>query len=76
LSHDAPGALILVIDHNGPTMFARIAMVQAINHSRRLDQDAAPEARQSVPDHKMSERHLTVDRMPKIGVFSRTQIGT
>jgi hypothetical protein len=31
---DAIEALILVVNHNGPTMFARIGMIRALNHGK------------------------------------------
>ena len=49
-------ALLLVVEHNGPTMFARIGVMKAIN--RRVERVFNPDRK----DHHWGRRKLARDR--------------
>jgi hypothetical protein len=50
-------ALILIAEHDGPmTMFARIGVMWALNHSKPAPEDrAAPQAREGIQHRPMKE---------------------
>jgi hypothetical protein len=48
-------ALLLVAEHGGPTMLARIGMMRALNAGKPESEDhAAPQARQSLQDREVT----------------------
>jgi len=51
---DAIEALILVVNLNGPTMFARIGMMRALNHGKESGVGAASETGEGLPDLEMT----------------------
>jgi hypothetical protein len=61
-------ALILVATLGGPTMFARIGVMRALNHGKPDPApDAAPEARQGLQGHSIAR----LERIRWLGIESR-----
>ena len=50
-------ALILVAERGGPTMFARIGMMRALNHGKPNPELEPSRKRQGLPDRAMTAHH-------------------